>query len=140
MASALSLADITEIKAALQIPFQTFVTFECILQKVSAGFGFGKKQREVQEYLLPGYKVESPKEVPTNIGGPIDLKLETLYLNPVELRANGLLNTEGKANIVIGTDKFTYESAVYEVMDVQNVGWFEGEYQLVKVMLKKQQL
>lgn len=140
MASALSFADITEIKAALQIPFETFVTFECVLQKVSSGFGFGKKQREVVEYLLPGYKVESEKEVPTNIGGPIDLKLETLYINPKELRAKGLLNTEGKANIVIGTDKFIYESATYEVTGIQNIGWFEGEYQLIKVMLKKQQL
>ena len=134
MPGALSEAEILEIKAAFELPFDTFATFAARAVITTVPFGRFKAATETAEVEIAGYKIEAknaPGKVKMFPYGNFDLFEEVFLIKPKVAIDAGLVDpATGKITLVEARDTLKYEGAEYQIDRAKNVGWFDGEYQL----------
>lgn len=137
MPSLLTQAKKDKIVSALQDVKDTFLVMQGGLNKKTNSYGWLKQQTDVSLYPITFYKVEEGAAPPDTQQGIISQGEEIVFIDYSVLLALDLISGTGVANITPGQDTLEYESRVYEILQVNNVGSFNGNYQLIKLNVKQ---
>lgn len=137
MPSLLTQAQKDKIVSVLQDVKDTFIVMQGGLNKRLNAFGWNKKEREILTYQIQFYKVEQEAPPANQLQGIINQSEEVVYIDYTTLLELDLISGTGTVNIIPGQDTLEYESRTYEILQVTNVGWFNGNYQLIKLQVKQ---